>query len=415
MSRSNLIKSLKFIYWKKEARMLRVTREEFKAIYTNFKDTGRCMKQDSKTSRYQWCVQCKAAYRLDKRQNWMQLYTYTKKDGFVIYTTNILDDRKNHGEIKSDSNALKYVRKRFENLNNITMLKAFGTVEEEIKYCVPRQFTVEQPIGFDKVFDKLSAVDYSSHYPSCICGRLPTSINSKRFKGTVKPNEEYPFAFYIRSGFVAEYGVFDSHIWATPLNKKYTPNLFTAKQNPYIDPEDDETVLMKASDYTLDEVYKYYYNKRKIDEDAKLVMNASIGCMHRREYRKDKYAHLAAIALGRANSKMLDLAAKIGPKDLIQICVDGVLYKGDKVFGSENKEMGELHQEFTGLSGRYAGFNKYIIKDLEGNVIKDVHGNCNIDSRNGMYIKNVSDFSDIDYWIKVNYLEDIENEIIDGR
>ena len=76
----------------------------------------------------------------------------------------------------------------------------------------------------------------------------------------MQPTEEYPFAFYA-SGHCAEYGVFDTHEW---LGSPLFPYLFRLDQredyafNPLSD-EEELTILMKASDYTMDSVWNYFY------------------------------------------------------------------------------------------------------------------------------------------------------------
>lgn len=136
-------------------------------------------------------------------------------------------------------------------------------------------------------------------------------------------------------------------------------------------------------------------------------MNSTIGMMHTDKYTTYKYAHLVAIAIGRGNQKILNMADKIGYSNIIQICVDGIIYIGDKL-GVDYKGLGVFNQEFTNCQFKISKLNKYIaMKD--GKCIKAKHGNCN---ENIIPDEDITSLDDQYKWIFINPLEGVEDEEI---
>ena len=274
--------------------------------------------------------------------------------------------------------ALATVKEKFKELTNKSFKTCFGTVEGEFERCVPKQLYWSKN---EPYLGNASSVDFSSHYPASLCGKLPDSHGAIRLKGTIKPNAEYPFAFYVKSGHIAIYKELDSHNWL--FNNKFKiEDLFRLKTikkpdgktvfddtfNQYIKLEEDETVLMPASSYSLEDTYKYFYSLRKTNKDAKLALNASIGQMHRKIYTRDKYAHLAAVAIARANQRTLDLVNSMNFEDIIQIQVDGVLYKSGKQYGVYNKEIGAPYQEALNKPCRWERMGVYMLNLDDGTL-----------------------------------------------
>ena len=233
----------------------------------------------------------------------------------------------------------------------------------------------------------MSGVDFSSQYPFNMCGRLPDYNKSIRVQGTVKPNEKYPFAFYLKSGHSAEFGIYDTHEWKKSKfsrelyrkNKTIKKNgktevVIAEAQNWDIDEKDDITVLCPASKYNLTDIYTWAYNYRKENSDAKLIANASIGYMAKADYRDYKLAHLRIVCICRANEIMRKLCEeKIMKENVIMIQVDGVLYKGSKEFGVKEKSFGCLSQEFSGCYCSYRGVGQYIVFNKSGKLVKCKH------------------------------------------
>lgn len=305
-------------------------------------------------------------------------------------------------------NALANIKSKFKELTNKTFKQCFGTVEGNLERCVPKQLYWSKSKPY---LGNVSSIDFSSHYPASLCGILPDSHSAIIKKGTVKPTAEYPFAFYIKSGHMAIYKELDTHNWLFNQNLKLE-DLFRLKTikkpdnikvfddtfKQYIKPDEDETILMKASAYTLKDVYQHFYDLRKVDPNAKLALNASIGQMHRKIYNRDKYAHLAAIAIARANQKILDLLTKINFEDIIQIQVDGILYKGNQQYGIFDKYLGAPIQEVLNRPCRWERLGVYMIDLGDHMKVKCQGYNA---TTIGIAPEESTKFEDMDLWVNI--------------
>lgn len=289
------------------------------------------------------------------------LYGYHVKE--LVHQNKKLGDQDPNRQIRCL--ALVNIRAKFKELENAGFKTCFGTVDDKILRCVPKQFYWSKN---EPYFGFVSSVDFSSHYPACLCGDLPDSHTAIEMPGTVKPNKEYKFAFYIKSGHLAIYKEFDTHDWETNLQFGLTDLFRFRSYRTYDDtykvvkPKNDVTILMKAADKKLDAVIKYFYDRKSYDTEAKLTLNAAIGQMHRKKYDRDKFAHLAAVAIARANNKMLNLVSNVKKSDIIQIQVDGIIYKGDKKLGIDTKYLGAPVQEVLNKECRWERIGAYMIK-----------------------------------------------------
>ena len=259
----------------------------------------------------------------------------------------------------------------------------------------------------------MSALDISSNYPYNMCGRLPTMEKSIKVKGTIEPNEEYPFAFYLKSGHSAEYGVYDTHKWK---NSKFRDSLYrkidthisdikspiiSPRQNWDLEPNEDITLLCKASKCELTNIYEWFYKCREESKINKLIANASIGYMAKRDYRDYKLAHLRTVCICRANENMRRLCEdNIGIRNIIMIQVDGVIYNKTKCFGigKEDKCFGSAVQEYNNCIMSYSGVGQYIfMKDKE--LVSCKHQGYN-DTIDGSDIEEPTTIHDITKWVK---------------
>lgn len=399
------MKIKKYIDWYKTFPVKTVTPEEFREIYDRIREKGRKAKHVTKATDWIYDNMYYLSYK--KTQKYMQLYV--REDGKSIrYKTSSFDPNKKLGQ---GSNAIKRFNEKFSETypelpKRTAMFTAYGNTEEEFKYCIPKQFYYIQSNLCGKELEHISSIDGTSSYPSNACGMLPDANTAVRYEGTVKPTKEYPFAFYLKSGFVAEYNKYDTHEW---MKSRYCLNLFDDDHQGYVNPKDDITVLMKASNYTLDSIWEYFYERRKDDEQFKVVMNATIGNFHRKKYAKYKYAHLAAVIIARANDKHLKMIEKIGVNNIIHICVDGIIYKGNTVYGIDEKKLGTYYQEFTDCRFMMKKTNVYMA--MKGNeVVKYKHGGLN---RNifGMEIEEPRCFEDMNLWTLYDPLKEIRDEV----
>ena len=339
---------------------------------------------------------------------------YTKDEKYLVINDNYVihayrcklhvahvDDNMSHKAVS----ALSKVREKFQELTNSSFKRSFGTANKNILRCIPKQFYWANSTPY---VGNINSVDYSSQYPSNLGGLLPDSHGAIEIKGTVKPTKEYPFAFYINSGHMAIYNEFDTHYW---IYSKFKDYLFRYKtyRKDYDDtfkdilPDEDVTVLMKASKDTLKETYEYFYNIKQTFEknspeynEAKLVLNASIGQMHRKRYEKDdKYAHLAAVTIARSNNNMLLLTKPLKISDIVQIQVDGILYKGDLKLGVDDVYFGAPVQEAYNNPCRWDRLGVYMIITDNKCIIKHQGLNAMTDGRD---IEESTKFSDMNLW-----------------
>ena len=396
---SKIYHQLNYIYWRYEASFIKLSQTDFKNKYFELRKNRSIIKYTTIRDTYS----NETVFAMKTDGNYKMIFL-KEKGKYVIYSTNDFDNSKNSLEMYQGSKSIKKFKDKFEQDNNISLYKAFGTVEEDFKRCVPKQFYYLNKNYLNKEL-VASSLDACSQYPSSMCGRLPDSHTMIEMKGRVEPNKEYPFAFY-KSGHVAEYNVFDTHNWT--LNPYFNRLFRFGKEKWSIEPcidEEEVTYLMKASDYTFDDTWQYFYDKRGFDTEAKLVMNSAIGMMHTHKYDKYKYAHLVAVAIARGNQKILDMCERIGYKNIIQICVDGILYIG-REYGVDYKKLGVFNQEFTNCELKVSNFNKYIaMKD--GKCIKAKHGNCNVNVIPDEQITNLDEQYN---WVFINPLEGVEYE-----
>lgn len=407
------------IKWQKEAKHIKLTNEEFMNLYEKLNKDRKQINLSNK--RYLFNEDTYALYRNKNNKDILAIYLYDGPKDYKIYFTNTYDDQKNTREEYAGPKAYKLLSNKFKELTGKSLNEAFGSSKEDFKRCVPKQFCYYNPEFANKEL-LLSSIDACSQYPANLRGQLPDARTAKVVEGTVEPNEEYRFAYYLRSGHIAEYQVFDTHNWYK-YDQRLWGGLFRIKRkNEKIQWEfrqdltgdKDLTILMKPSRYELTDTLNYFYEqKEKIKDhdsqeykDAKLVMNAAIGMFHMRKYDRNKYAHLAAICIARANQKILEMAKKINVNYIAQIVVDGILYCGPR-FGVTGRQFGSFNQEFDACHGLISGYNKFIVME-NGKIIKFKQGNCN-KTENGKDIvkEDIKDLRDQYKW----YLDDPMKEL----
>ena len=406
------MRNFKYIEWYKEAEVVKCTTDEFKEYYYWFKENGTRAK--SRTEWNEW-RDILPAFSVAKKNGYKQLFTCDGDMNFRIYTT-AQDDPTKDGcaGTKAIQALIDAVCEDCGTKDRRILARNFGTIKKEVKKCIPKQFFYinKNLCGPNSDYWYASSVDDSSHYPAALCGELPTSKDCVELEGRVEPTEEYPFAFYIKSGHLCIHNGVDTRKWTKSYFMK---DLFNPKvHNPYLKAEDDKTILMKRSDYRLDKTMdKFYSNKKnatdeKKRKEAKLVLNALIGMFHQKSYTSYKYAHLAAVCLARANQSMLDMCETVGVGNVLHVAIDGCIYLGDEEYGCEesDKGLGRFVQEFTGCEVKIAATNKYMaMKD--GVLIKFKHGGCNYYKDGRLIDDNPPKcFDDMNDWIKWDPLEE---------
>lgn len=396
MMNRNLKQTL-YIFWLKEANKVHVDAEQFVNKVNELKEQGRTeIDYSSRTINYYNFK----TYSIREIGKYMYLYFVVKNEGPQMYIVNSKDPTKNTKNHLKGSECIEMFEDKFKEQSSTTLIKAFGTVDETFKRNICKGFYY---VKYGSQYSYCaSSIDASSQYPSGLYGLLPDSHTQIKVEGRVKPTADYPFAYY-SSGHIAIYNEFDSHDW---LSHKLSPYLFRLKGDYQLLNNDDYTILMKPSKYTLNDVWQYFFDNRAEHPEYKDVMNETIGMMHTNYYKTRKFAHLAAIAIARGNNKILKMVDKIGVNNILHICVDGIIYEGNKVYGIEEKLIGQFKQEFVDCVIRINGANSYIaMKD--GKVVKYKHGATNKYSDTLLDIdeQGVTSFEDMDKWIKVDPLQ----------
>lgn len=409
---------LKYINWTKEAQLVKITCDGFMDVIDKLERKGGT-KIKKKTLRSAYFGD---DYYIEKTGNWKRLY-YRDDDGYKIVSTNVYDEAKNT-RTKTKSGALTIFTRKFREdtgLGQKALYTAFGTVKADFKDCIPKQFYYmnKEYICTDKKSWKggLCGIDDSSHYPSCALGRMPNAREMIEVDGIVEPTDEYPFAFWLESGNCAEKDVFDTREWTA--DEFWWPYLFGSKERMNrACKKDSKTILMKASEYTMDKTWRYFYDLRRADPDAKLVMNSTIGQMHQRDgdfkkYKDHPYAHIAAVILARANTKHLKKCKQIGNNNIVSVVVDSIYYRASYKYGCSEKEkdLGKYVQEFYCCQGAFRSTMCYMIRGNGYKKLRTSGFNCWKDGRpidKDMNIDNVSPMIMWD-WIKLRKIDSLED------
>ena len=258
----------KYINWRREANIVNVSNDVMNSLLAEIRHEK--IKLDNLTVRKDFMS--KNGYYVRRKGNY--LYVYVKEDdSYKIYTTNTYDNTKNEGDVKTVGKAAMIaLHNKFKSIHGCEFKKAFGYVDEEFKRCIPKQFAYRKKDDTGKIFTNVSSVDGCSQYPSNLMGLLPDAHTAKEVKGVAFPDEEYPFAFYIKSGHCAQYGVFNTRSW---MDSGFGEELFRLNQKDKwcwrpVKFDEEITILMKASKYNFNEEMQYFYARRKEDPDAKL-------------------------------------------------------------------------------------------------------------------------------------------------
>lgn len=350
----------KYVLFSREAKKKKITHDEYIAIIKELLNKG--FKQIPVTTiRNMWENNC---FSVAHKNNTLTIMVQ-ENDEFKFFHSNT-DDNKN----KVTSNPMPKIRNRFKNRTFKTLEQAFGRTEQYFKICVPQNLYYKSPLFGNRVMiNNVCKEDYSSHYPSCAVGLLPDANQSFIIDRYEKPNEEYQFAFYPETGHIAVYNEFDTHnyirmqeIYGAPEDKD---RLFKTNYKG----KETKTILMKASHYTLAELKDIYNIKNttqkgtKEHDDSKMDLLKFVGQFEQnnpKHYKSTPFAHLAAVIKWRANVKMFNTIKKIGPDNVIQIIVDGIIHRGNPI-GNDEHYLGNLVCEESNAKFIQRGINQYIV------------------------------------------------------
>lgn len=375
-------RKINYISWKNEAKRVLLNNDDMRKKLKEVMATRVKAKTNTKRADF-----TEGTYKTEIYGDYAELYML--EDGkYVIYCNNVRDNKKNAEE--KPKRVDRIFQAKFKELNGIGLESAYGFVDKTFKRCIPKQFIYINKRLCDKII-KCSSIDASSQYPSGCLGLLPDVHGDLYIEGYAKPNEEYPFAFYA-SGHVAIYGELDTHEW---LANKMMPYLFRTNKSddwPFrpLTKDKEHTILMKASHYSMESTWRYFYDIKqsypkdsKEYEEAKLVMNQVIGDWHRKDKDKKRImsyddggsfqlAHIVAVAIARGNQKILNKIEEIRYNAIAHICVDGIVYLGDGIYGQEKTELGKFSQEYVNADFMMRDVNVYCARQ-NGKCIKFRH------------------------------------------
>lgn len=382
----------------------RQQKEYRKETYINFKDAVILkLKKKELEERLQWLEENNYSFikHTTMRMNFPPLsYSLTYNDHLIKLayfdgnkyywcTTNYHDDQKNI----STPNSFKVFKSMFKKRTGIKMLDAYGKVEHGFKVFCPKPLYYISSL-WDKCIwlSGISKEDYCSHYPASALEILPDASTRVDRNEYVKPNSEYEFAFYPDTGHIAIFNEFDSHDFNKYI-KTYTAKVAVGKFAPDYYGSDSRTILMKRSQYSLSDEIMFFYNqkcnspKNSLEYyESKIFLLKFIGMLEQcssKMYSSYPYAHLASVIKWRSNVKMFKTLQQIGFRNIIQVCVDGVIHAGDPV-GKVSNKIGDLNIEVTDALFVQRGINQYILKGDHYKEVKHTGLDVNIDSNNVM-------------------------------
>ena len=225
----------------------------------------------------------------------------------------------------------------------------------DIKKCVPVQVQYLNYKFKGKIVTGCTKADVSSAFPTQMTKALPTLHDCKRVKGRVEPNEDFPFAFYIKSHHIKTLDGIDTRKFC---NEFYSMYYFTVYEN--VDESEDETILChampKAEHDALADAFKDLYEHRKEDSSFKFFMNASIGFFQLNS--NPRLSFISAIVIARCNSDMFERAKKLqkNKKEVLFIATDSIAWKGgeDKI-ATDEKYLGSFTYEAKNI--KFLGYS----------------------------------------------------------
>lgn len=284
----------------KHAERINVSQEEYKNLIEEFKAKGKRV-EESKTKLVHWFTP--GSWQVDEKGSY--LYLYTKGfDGvlrrYIAYKDIQKEKRAKELEVEEfvGRQAFEKVSEDFKSRSGVSLRVAFGYVpKKDFEGMCPTASMVQNESYRCRTVRHAFKADISSAYPYELTKVLPDAHEMLTLAGRVRPTEEFPFAFYLKSYNIAVFGEFDSHDWE--------PTDFAYFQKRIIHdlPDDKEvTVLMRASKYSLKETFTELYNGRAEHEDNKMVMNAFIGFLHSKKVFPCKglyMGHIAAVTIAR--------------------------------------------------------------------------------------------------------------------
>lgn len=412
----------RYIYWHKEAEKIQVSWDTWNELVEDLQQKGKEVPDvvGSRSVRSLWGKD--KSYKFDDNRKDPTLYVSEVVDGkqkLSVYFT-YLDADKASRPKGAGSAGFNLMKSYFLEENGITMEQAFGEVAvknghtvfdkcvSRVKYAIYLRRSIK-----GMIVNNLYKADISSAWPSEICDDLPDRNKTKTVKGRVLPDEEYPIAYYVKSGHIAEYGKYDTHdwldnIWYKEIESQSKDNFKPHKGHSQwetfetIDDDEEETVLFGKSKYTLRGPIEKLYTEKESANDiftkmwAKAMLNAFIGYMRSNEYNPYHWmGHLSALAYARATNRMLTMADTLTKEGSLPIymAIDSIIWTGNKSSLTSNKKLGAFVSEAEAARGVIINHGQYCL-EKDGQLIFEKHQG--IDSS----VYDNKDISNLDEYIK---------------
>lgn len=386
--------NIKYIDWFKEADIYELNKEEWNEMIDSLNPELEISVKEAyqkKTVRKFWHG---GMWKKDGNKIF-----YVNEGKYIIYQT---EGANNNEEKKINGfEARRVFVDKFNEINGCKLQAAFGTITNIdiikgihlVNRCVGPFIWNDDEIS-NKIIQNVYKADVSSAYPGEGLINIPNAKTAKKVNGRIAPNAEYPVAFYINSGHIAEYNKYDTHsdcsnylykYCRNPMNKKSKKNE-EAVHFQYVPDEEEITILMKYSEYNFKEVFEYFYERKKDDEEAKAVMNLTIGTFDYIPYDKEKkkikweshfdyYGHIRAVILARHNHNMINYYRELKKNGYKLLCVqtDSMIWQGGALrcaVDKDQKKIGDLVQEITDGRVYIHACGSYIIEDEQQQIIK---------------------------------------------
>ena len=279
-------------------------------------------------------------------------YDYKDVHRYIVYHSLYEVDPQEKNAI-SGQEAFNNINDKFVQIYNKSIITAFESLKhrdlyKQIKGNVPKQIAYIHPRK-GVIYDNCFKADTSSAYPYELTKDLPTLKDCKILNGKSEPDEEYKFAFYLKSHHIKIYNELDTKV----MNNKYYPYYSEVYDDKILD-EDEITVLCKTSEYSFKSIFEELYKHRKDNPENKLYMNAFIGFCHRNN--DPRLSFLAAVAIARNNYIMLNRINTLKSEGnlILYVATDSIVWRGKySNIASENKALGVFTYE--GKNGKFFG------------------------------------------------------------
>ena len=319
--------------------------------------------QDGKYMSIMICKDFQIAYCCTNRNYLFNADNIDKRIEFTKGSTNKIS-------IGTTANAElnKRFKLKFGLKSNINLIFSGGEYKEQwtaIKNCVPKQITWISSVR-RRVVSGCYKADISSAFPFQFAKDIPTLHGFKQYPGYVEPNEQYPFAFYLKSHHMAIYKELDTRI---DCKSRYSQE----GNSIYNDVNEDEeiTLLLKRSKYNFrDIITDLYIEKSNFDkviaEKAKLTMNACIGYFQFNKH--PALCFISATVIARNNHRMLNILEQLNQEGNIPLYVatDSIVWTGkESTVATDKKFLGSFTYESKNVEFYALQIGAYQIRDGE--------------------------------------------------